>query len=99
MVLENLGTITGDGSTHPLSTGLEKSKIVGLTADANNGANITIGGAGVTSSTGVPIVPGQGYFLPSISDPYEFWNLKGIFYNAQSGDKLYVVYGTEGNIT
>ncbi len=97
MVLNNLAEITGDAAAHALTTGSEKGKYVIIQTPSANGADVRIGGASVSSSVGLPVPKGTTIILPPVSDPMEVYPLAGLYYYAGSGDKLNVMYATEGS--
>lgn len=90
--------ITGDGSSHQLSTSTGQVRWVQFVALAANGAAIRIGDSSVSATRGTAVAPGGGFMLPPIpADPRDdylrnFYNLNSIYYYAANGDKITVTY-------
>lgn len=92
MQITQLADITGDGATHALSAATVRAKWIQFITDKANGAAVRIGDKNVTSSLGLPIAAGGGMLLPPIADLGSFYDLSTTYYNAGSGDKLYVAW-------
>jgi hypothetical protein len=97
MILQNVITLTGAGSTVAASTGPQKAKIVQIILGSGNGAPVMFGGPNTDGTNGLPLAAGSGQFLPQISDQMEFWQLNSLYFYIASGDKVYVLWATEGS--
>lgn len=85
--------ITGDASTHQLST-TGTCRTIQFIAPAANAAVVRIGDSTTTSAKGLPVAAGGGLFMPPLdSDQREsvqqhMYNLSAFYYYAASNDKL-----------
>lgn len=69
---------------------------VQFVAPSTNSSVVRVGDVTVSGTTGVPVAPGGGYFLPAInytSGPPTKYDLSTLYVIVQSGDKLSVEYG------
>lgn len=97
MVTPIIVSITADGAAHQIATTGGASWIQFVAPSSNTGTAY-VGPAGITSSTGQPLVAGSGQFWPPLpADTRDNqldrrYNLAGAYYICQTGDKLYITY-------
>ncbi len=96
MIVNNLPEVTGDAAAHAFVSDARKAKWVQVVCPAANGAVVRVGGADTSATVGLPIPAGGGMFLPAITDPMEFYPLNAFYYYAGSGDKINLIYTTDG---
>lgn len=98
MILQDLADITGAGATVPLSALLLKAKWIQIQADVSNGASvIRVGGPLASAARGIELGAGAFFFMPPISDMFEFYQLQRIYAYIPNGAVLHVAYAVDGS--
>lgn len=89
--LTSSATIAGTSATVALPSS-DAPYWVQFIAPASNSGTATCGDSAVTSSRGLPLVPGSGQMLPVLPGGIKYNSLSTMFCYVQTGDTLIVTW-------
>lgn len=98
IALTTLADVTGDGSAHAVSSAIPVRWVL-FVSSSTNASEIRVGDSSITSSRGAIILAGGGLLLPpmpqapKMDTKDQYYDLSKIYYLAQTGDKLSIMWG------